>query len=310
MRLPESDAEALAPTAPRPGELVQAVAPAGIFDEQAFRRGVARLQEHYRVRFDPDITGRNGFLAGDDERRCRELVSALQDTEVKALVAVRGGYGATRLLDRIDPALVAGNPKPLVGFSDVTALHALWARAGVRSLHATMLALLGDRPGPLFDRWLAALAGATPEPLTGLHPISGGSATGALVGGNLSILAALLGTDHEPPLRGRVLFLEDTDERPYRVDRMLTSLSQAGWFRQVYGVILGAFNRTPTGPDGVTVEQVLAERLGNLGLPVVSGVPAGHISDNLELPLGARVRLDADAGALEFLEPATTRTRG
>ena len=310
MQAPASSPAACPAPAPRPGELVQAVAPAGVFDQEAFRKGLARLQEHFRVRFDPGITRRKGFLAGDDEQRYRELVTALQDTEIKALIAVRGGYGSTRLLDRIDPALIARNPKPLVGFSDLTALHALWARAGVRSLHATMLARLGGRSRPLFDRWLSALGGAVPDPLTGLQPVSGGRVSGALVGGNLSILAALLGTGHEPPLEGRVLFLEDTNERPYRVDRMLTSLIQAGWLRRVSGVALGAFNKIPTGQDGVAVEQVLAERLGSLGIPVVSGVLAGHISDNLELPLGARVRLDADEGVLEFLEPATVRTQG
>ena len=115
-----------------------------------------------------------GYLAGGDERRLLELLSALQDTEVKALIAVRGGYGSTRLLDRLDTALIARNPKLLVGFSDITALHSAWARAGLRSLHAGMLAWLGDCEQPLFDRWVRALEGETPAPVAGLHSIAGG----------------------------------------------------------------------------------------------------------------------------------------
>lgn len=306
MQGPATGAPALAPPALRPGDLVQAVAPSGVFDQEAFRRGLSRLEQRYRVRFDPGITQRSGFLAGDDQRRYQELCAALEDEEVKALVAVRGGYGSTRLLARLDPGLIASHPKLLVGFSDITALHAAWARAGIRSLHGHMLARLGDCPEPVFDRWLAAVEGAVPERLTALRPIAGGRVRGPLAGGNLSILASLLGTGFGPPLQGRLLFLEDTDERPYRVDRMLTSLIQSGWLGQVSAVLLGAFNNTPAGPDGFTVEQVLGERLSSLGIPVVSGVPAGHISDNLELPLGAEVSLDADVGVLEFLEPATS----
>lgn len=258
------------------------------------------------MRFDEAIFEREGYLAGSDLRRLEELRAAIIDPSVRAIVAARGGYGAQRLLDGLDPELVRSHPKILVGFSDITALHALWARAGVRSIHGAMVAALGRGDEALLERWRGLLYGAVSEPVGDLRAIVGGRAEGVLVGGNLAILAALCGTPYAPPLDGAILFLEDIGERPYRVDRMLTTLHHAGWLARVAGVALGAFTESPPGSDGVEVSEVLVERLGALQVPVVMGVPAGHIDDNLELPFGSRVALDADAGMLTFLEPAAT----
>jgi muramoyltetrapeptide carboxypeptidase len=193
-----------------------------------------------------------------------------------------------------------------VGFSDVTALHAAWARAGVRSLHAPMVSALGRAGGALVDRWMSAVEGATPEPIGHLTALAGrGQAEGPLVGGNLAVLAALAGTPFAPPLDGSILFLEDVGERPYRIDRMLTTLRHAGWLERVSGVVLGAFTGAEPAPDGTTSDEVLAERLGDLSVPVLGAIPAGHVDDNLELPLGARVALDGTRGELRFLEAAT-----
>lgn len=292
----------IAPTPLAPGRRIEVIAPASPFDAEAFARGVERLRTRYDVRHAPDVLDRAGYLAGNDDRRAAEVVRAIEDGTVHAIVAARGGYGATRILDRVAPELVARHPKLLVGFSDVTALHAVWGRAGLRSVHGPMVAMLGNVAEPLFDRWVRAAEGALPEPVRGLAAISGGRARGPLLGGNLAVLTALLGTPHALPFDGAILFLEDTDERPYRVDRMLTTWRHAGALARVAGIALGAFTRCDRGADGVTVEQVLAERLGDLGVPVVTGVPAGHVDDNLELPLGAIATLDADAGVLTFSE--------
>ncbi len=294
------------PPALRAGACLAVVAPSSPFDVGAFERGVARLRDRYEVRYAEDLLERKGYLAGDDARRLAELARALSDPGVHALVAARGGYGATRLLDGIDIAAIRAANKLLVGFSDVTALHVAWLRAGVRAIHGPMVAALGDASGALLDRWIAAVEGATPPELGGLEPIAAGTAEGPLVGGNLAVLAALVGTPYAPPIDGAILFLEDVGERPYRVDRMLTTLRHAGWLARVRGVVLGAFTESAAGPDGVAIEHVLRERLSGLGIPVAAGVPAGHVDDNLELPLGAPVRLDADAGTLRFLEPACT----
>jgi muramoyltetrapeptide carboxypeptidase len=279
---------------------IQVVAPSSPFPVEDFDRGVARLRLRYDVRYEPALFERQGYLAGADERRAAELLRAIEDDSVHAIVAARGGYGATRILDRLDPEKVASHPKLLVGFSDASALHALWARAGRGSLHASMVAALGRCDDVLVERWVRAVEGSPPGPLSGLTAIARGRASGVLLGGNLAVLTALLGTPHALPLAGCVLFLEEVGERPYRVDRMLTTWRNAGALASVRAVVLGAFTDAPPGPDGVTVEQVLAERLSDLGIPVLAGVPSGHVDDNLELPLGAVAEVNADVGTLTF----------
>jgi muramoyltetrapeptide carboxypeptidase len=284
----------------KPGMRIEVIAPASPFPSEDFARGVARLRERYEVHYDPAIEERTGYFAGSDDRRTAELLTALHDDSVHAIVAARGGYGATRLLDRLSVAEVAAHPKLLVGFSDVSALHALWARARLGSLHAMMVAALGRCSDVLAQRFVRALEGGLPEPVTGLQALALGQARGPLLGGNLAVLTALLGTPHALPLAGAVLFLEDVGERPYRIDRMLTTWRQSGALSQLSAIALGAFTEAEPGPDGVRVEQVLQERLGGLGIPVLAGVPAGHVNDNLELPLGANVSVDASRGTLAF----------
>lgn len=280
------------------------IAPASPFPLEDFERGIERLRERYRVTHRRDITARRGFLAGDDGRRALELEEALADPSVDAIVAARGGYGATRLLRFFVPENVRAANKLLVGFSDLSALHALWARAGLRSIHGPMVAGLGRGTRAEVERWIAAVEGAAPAPLTDLERVRGGVAEGPLLGGNLALMAALVGTPHAPPIQGAVLFLEDIGEAPYRVDRMLTTLHEAGWLDRVAGVALGGFTACEPRGDGWTVEAVLHERLGDLRVPVLAGVPSGHLDENLALPFGAPARLDADRGTLTLLEPA------
>ncbi|NOY94094.1 MAG: LD-carboxypeptidase [Deltaproteobacteria bacterium] len=283
------------------GSTLALVAPSGVFSRAAFEAGAARLGQRYRVKFDEGIFARDGFFAGSDPRRVAELRAALADDEVDAILCARGGHGATRLLPSISADEVRAAGKRIVGFSDITALHALWARAGVASLHGPMVASLAKLDDTHFARFVAALEGRPPEPTSDLVRLASGQARGPLLGGNLAVLTALLGSAFMPPLTGAVLFLEDIGERPYRVDRMLTSLRHAGVFERVHGVVLGAFTEAAPGKDGVRIEDVLQDRLGDLGVPVATGLSAGHIDDNLELPLGQEVALDADAGTLRWV---------
>lgn len=285
------------------------IAPSGPFDTEGFQLGVAWLGERYVVRHREDIFARSSFLAGSDARRSSELREALGDPRVDAIVAARGGHGATRILGAIPVDEIAAANKLLVGFSDVTALHALWAQAGVRSLHGPMVATLGRAGASIRARWVAAVEGAIPDPIE-VRALAPGRAEGPLVGGNLSVLAALSGTPFAPPLEGAILFLEDVNEAPYRVDRMVTTLRNAGWLSGLAGVALGAFTPSTPSDDAVgAMEAVLSDRLADLGIPVVSGVPSGHIEDNLELPLGAPVRIDAHStrGTVTFLDSAVAR---
>ena len=287
-----------------PGSRIRLIAPAGPFDVGDFHRGVEQLRERYEVVFDEGVTDRHGYLAGDDARRSRELLQALDDADARALVAVRGGYGTTRLLSLLDTATIQKSSKLLVGFSDITALHAQWYRAGLRSVHGSMVAALGRTPEADFNRWCKHLEGEELPTLRGLVTLQGGRAQGPLMGGNLAVLCALLGTPYAPDPSGAVLFLEDVGERCYRVDRMLTTLKQAGWFAKAAGVLLGDFHECRPGSDGVTIEEVLRERLADVGIPVAAGAPVGHGDANHELPLGAPVDFDASAGNVTFLEGA------
>ncbi|HEX8952565.1 MAG TPA: LD-carboxypeptidase [Polyangia bacterium] len=290
----------------RAGSRVAVVAPAGPVPREAFAAGAAILAGRYSLVHDERIFARTGYLAGDDDARAAELAGALADPTVEALFCARGGYGLMRILDRLDAAAFARAPKLIVGFSDVTALHAWAARAGVASLHAPVVTQLGRVP----DEDVAALfalceSPSPPPPLTGLRGLHGGRAEGPLVGGNLEMITRLVGTQFSLPLDGAVLFLEDVGERPYRIDRQLTQLRLAGALDGLAGVVLGDFigcvEKDGSGPDA---EAVLAERLGARGIPVVAGAPIGHVERNRALPHGARARLDAAAGTLELLEGA------
>ncbi len=277
------------------GAVLAVVAPSGAFHPQSFDQGVEWLRERYEVRFDEGIYSQQGYFAGSDERRLKELQDVIRDPEVDAVLCARGGYGATRLLPDLSVEEVREANKLLVGFSDVTALHALWARAGVRSMHAPMVSALGRANAEVRGDWRKVIEGEA-RSWTGLEMVTGGMAEGRLIGGNLSVWCALLGTPFFPSLDGCILFLEDVGERPYRVDRMLTTLIQAGYMERCAGVILGAFTEGEAGKDGVSVDDVLVERLGGLGIPVVKGFPAGHIDDNASLMFGGSARLDGEGG--------------
>lgn len=283
------------------GSLVHVVAASSPFDRDRFDAGVTLIEARYRTRLAQGLFEADGFLAGSDALRLRALEVALADRDALAIVAARGGYGATRLLPWLDVGVVRNAAKWLVGFSDVTALHALWARAGVCSIHGPMVASLSDAPEAVRAAWFALLEGKPPAPLHGLERMRSGRGRGRLLGGNLTVLAALVGTPYMPDLQGAVLLLEDVTERPYRLDRTLTSLLQAGALRGVVAVVLGQFSQCEPGPDGASALSVLSERLGTLNVPIVANAPVGHVAHNLPVMLGAEVELDADAGSVHFV---------
>lgn len=289
----------------RPGDRIRVVAPSGPFDPEALVAGISILQERFEVVTRRDIGARKGYLAGDDARRAEELLEAVADDRTRGIIAARGGYGATRILSRVAPAVarsLARSPKLMVGCSDITALHALWQANGVGSLHAHMVTRLAQLSPALRTRFLDALEGPPSEAHTRLRGVTAGRAEGPLCGGNLAVLYALLGTPHFPDWTGAIVVLEDVNEPPYAIDRMLTALRQTGALAGAAGVVLGAFTRCPPGAHGTDVEEVFTDRLGDLGVPVAMGLSAGHIEDNRELPFGARATLDATAGTLTIAD--------
>lgn len=293
-----------APPAVRPGDRVAVIAPASAFDRGAFEAGLAVLAARYRAEYRDGIFARHRYLAGDDERRLAELNAALTDPGVRAVFCARGGYGATRLLGRLGTRL-PGPAKPLVGFSDITALH-LWLQGlGCRSIHGPVLTQLARLPASTAARLFALLESTDPPPpLEGTATYVKGSADGPLLGGNLSVLSRMLGTPFMPLARGAVLLIEDTGERPYRLDRMWTHLALAGVFERIAGLVLGSFTGCEEHAADYRSMDVLRELVEATGLPCAAGFPIGHGEENEPVPLGARVRLDADARRLTFLEAA------
>ena len=296
------------PPAVRPGDTVAVVAPAGPFDRAAFETGLAVISGRYAPRYDERILSRHRYLAGDDERRFSELVAALADPDVKAVFCARGGYGAMRLLPRLAAwAQEHGLPaKPLIGFSDLTALHQWLQSNGWVSFHAPVLTQLGRLPAENPRRLFSLLESAAPAAaLEGTETYVEGTVEGPLLGGNLSVFTRLLGTPFMPPLEGGVLLLEDLSEQPYRLDRMWMHLELAGVFRQIRGIVLGQFLGCEPRDGGYTAAEVLRELAAATGLPCAAGFPIGHGDDvNEAVALGVRVRLEAGARRVTFLEAA------
>jgi len=296
-----------APPALRPHDRVAVIAPASGFERGAFEAGLAVIAGRYRTEHGAGMFERHRYLAGSDARRLAELRAALADPGIRAVFCVRGGYGATRLLAELAAHAPQGAPKPLVGFSDITALH-LWLQAHGRiSIHGPVLTQLHRLALSTHARLFELLESARPAvPLFGTASYVGGTAEGPLLGGNLSVLTRLLGTPFMPPLDGAILLLEDQGERPYRLDRMWTHLKLAGIFERVRGIALGAFSGCEEPEAGYTSAEVLRELAQDTGLPCAAGFPVGHADVNEPVPLGTRVRLDAYAARLSFLEPAVS----
>jgi muramoyltetrapeptide carboxypeptidase len=298
----------------RPGARVALVAPAGPLAEGAVDRALERVRAWgWEPLEGAHARGRHGFLAGTDEQRAADLNAALRDPDNDAIWCLRGGYGTMRILERLDWEALAARPRPLIGFSDNTALHLAALRAGVTTFHGPHPATADfpDFARRCLLRVLGAArpAGLLPFPDAGparAETLAGGAAEGPLLGGNLSLLAAMLGTPYAPRAEGAILFLEEVGEPAYRIDRLLSQLHLSGLLARVAGVALGAFSETleEDMPGIPSPLEVLRERLAPLVVPVAAGFPFGHVPDNWTLPLGVRARLDADAGTLELLEAA------
>ena len=293
------------PPALHPRDRVAVIAPASAFDRPSFEAGLALIAERYRTAYGPGVFERHRYLAGDDARRLGELTAALGDPDVRAVFCARGGYGAMRLLARLAAASPPSPPKLLVGFSDITALH-LWLQGlGRISVHGPVLTQLGRLPPGTCERLFSVLESGSPAPaLQGTLTYVGGVAEGPLLGGNLSVVTRLLGTPFMPSLDGAILLLEDQGERPYRLDRMWTHLQLAGVFERVRGIVLGSFTACEEKDAPYSSAEVLRGLALATGLPCAAGFPIGHGEVNEAVPLGARVRLDADARSLGFLEAA------
>ena len=305
----------MAPPAVRAGDLVGVCAPAGPVNRDRFERGLGLIRDRLRLKVPDGLFARTGYLAGSDERRAEELAGLLRDPDVRAIVLARGGYGITRILRLLDPELLRRDPKPIVGFSDATALMAWAATAGVRAIHGPMIGQLGDLPGEDVDGLIRVLT--DPRPLGtlpwSLAPVGalGAHVSARLVVGNLCLLAALCGTPWQLDAAGCVLGFEEVTEKPYAIDRDLMQLDLAGALRGCLGVVLGDLTRctdppiAPGAPDNpLPARQTVLDHLLRLDLPGLVGAPFGHGHRNVALPFLGRVELDFAAGTFAVLDGA------
>jgi len=288
------------------GDVVRIVAPAGPFDPELFEKGLEVLRGRFGLvpRMRPDITAREGYLAGDDARRVAEWLEAASDGDARAIWCARGGYGSMRILSRLEAGRLFHPPKVVVGFSDITAIHAVLNRAGLVTVHGPVVTQLPRLGLGALDHLEVLLFGGAPPPsdrratvpAPGRGVVAGavlraGVASGPLLGGSLTVLSHLCGTPWQPRFAGAVVFLEDVGERPYRLDRMLTQLRLSGAFDHVAALCLGQFTQCDD-PDLEGVE-VVRRVAWELNVPCIEGIPAGHEDTNMALPLGSIVTVVA-----------------
>ena len=298
------------PPAPPAGARVALVAPAGpLRGEEDLSRAEQNVRSFgWEPIAAPHALARLGYLAGSDAERLADINRAFADESVEAVWCIRGGYGVARLLDQIDYAALRRRPKPLIGYSDITALHAaVGARCEIVTYHGpTARAVLSPFSRASLERALTQRGepcGVAPAAET----LFSGRARGRLTGGNLALLCALAGTPYAPDYQDAILVLEDVNEPIYRIDRMLTQLRLSGALERCAGLVFGAFTDVPTGaPEesggARTLNEVLSEMAERTGIPCISGAPVGHIEDQWTLPLGANSELDADSRTLTVIE--------
>lgn len=308
----------------RPGDTIAIVAPSSPVQLEPIQAYAEILQRAgYRVLIPETILRSTGYLAGTDQQRADELNAMIRDPQVRAIFPARGGYGLTRILDRLDYEALARDPKIITGYSDITALHlAIAKKCRLISFHS---------PVPMTDLWQAdqprylyanqgfrravfeseyrsqepgyTISSPADRPA---ETLVGGTAQGRLMGGNLTLIASTMGTPFQLEAQEAILFLEDVDEAPYRIDRMLSQLRLSGLLNSVRGVILGDFSHDQ-GKSQAEIQRVLREYFGSASVPVIWNFPLGHIAENATLPVGAFVEIDADRCSLRLLEDPVMR---
>jgi len=286
-----------------PSQKVRIIAPSGALREwERFENGLKIWRDRgYVITIPEDLSQPWGYLAGSDEQRCQQFITAWNDPDCVAIACARGGYGSMRLLEKLDWQLLSDRPKWLIGFSDITAL--LWGLAkhkGISGLHAPVITTLGNEPErsqrQLFD-WLEGKVNQIE--LSGLG-WSNGKSSGILLPANLTLATNMIGTALCLDLENVILAIEDVSEAPYRVDRMLTHWRWSGLLSKLKGVAIGRFSQAEVSTPSFTMEEVWRDRLADLQIPIVTGLPFGHDGENAPLPVGCVAEIDADNGTLTY----------
>ncbi len=311
----------LRPPRLKPGDTIALVSPsAATWEVDRFTLATQILQTlGFKVREGASLRARRGHFAGTDAQRAADLNAMFADPEVKGILCMTGGSGATRILNLLDYDLIRRHPKCLAGYSDVTALlNAIQKQTGLVTFHAPMGVSEWNEFSTQYFRQVLmdgeAVTLRNPSEREGLlvpakgriQTLRGGRARGALVGGNLTVLTTLMGTPYQPRFGGAILFLEDINEYIYRIDRMLAHLKQAGALDGLAGVVLGQFTDCKPGEGfgSLTLDEVFDDYFKPLNIPVYSGAMFGHVRNKFSLPVGLGVEIDADMGTVKLLQPA------
>jgi len=312
------------PVRPKPlrrGDVIGVIAPASAPTSQEKIDGGTEYLERlgYRVKLGKNVRAVRGFLAGTDEERAADVNEMFADTQVRAIIAVRGGYGTPRLLPLINYPLIKRNPKIFVGYSDLTALQlALYKKTGLVSFSGPMAGVemfksIDHFTEEHFWRMITSTkkSGEIHNPDSRLlKSIGKGRATGVLIGGNLSLITSITGTPYLPSFKNSILFFEEVGEECYRFDRMLNQLALAGIFNEAKGIVVGELTDIkPSDAEKpfLTVDQIVADHLSPLSKPILTGLVYGHVARKLTMPIGIRATMDATQCSLSFLEAAVER---
>lgn len=300
------------------GDTIGLIAPGSYITQSQLDKSIKNFEElGYKVKYSKNILSKHGYLAGYDYERAADIHEMFADKEVDAIAAVRGGYGCARILPMLDYSLIRSNPKILIGYSDVTSLlYGIYKKTGLVCFHGPVgISTFNDYSIEHFKNILSNPASSyemknLPEEDEQIYVISEGVAEGELVGGNLSIVVSMIGTEYDIDSKNKIIFLEEIGEEPYRIDRMLTQMRQSGKFDGCKAIALGVFERCearendPEFPKSLTLKQVLQDRLGDLGVPVIYGLSFGHITNKFTIPFGVNARLDTYNKKLTLLEKA------
>ena len=304
------------------GDTIALITPGSYITEKEKQESINNINSlGFNVVYTDRLMQKNGYFSATDIERAADLMEMFERNDVQGIMCARGGYGCARILPYLDYDLIADNPKPLIGFSDVTALHyAIYKKCDLITFHGPVSISTFSKfsvknfrdvlMDPTFELTLYNSTSDNNYNPYGITVISDGEAEGELIGGNLTLATSLIGTEYDVDYSGKIIFLEEFLEEPYRIDRMLTQMIQAGKFDDAAGIALGVFKlcesdkSNPSFKNSYNLMEVLQDRLGNLEIPVIYGLSFGHVVDKFTIPVGVNAKLYTDTKELKLLEPA------
>ena len=306
------------------GDTIGLITPGSYISEQEKLESINNIKSlGFNIVYTDRLMQKNGYFSAMDIERAADLMEMFERTDVQGIMCARGGYGCARILPYLDYDLIADNPKPLIGFSDVTALHyAIYKNSNLVTFHGPVSISTFSKfsvkyfedvlMNPTFELTLINSVTDNNYNPYGITIISDGVAEGELIGGNLTLAVSLIGTEYDIDYSDKIIFLEEFLEEPYRIDRMLTQMIQAGKFENAAGIALGVFKlcesdkTNPSFQNSYTLMEVLQDRLGNLGIPVIYGLSFGHVVDKFTIPFGVKAELNTETKTIKLLEPAVS----